>query len=140
MNFILDRLAVGATTDVPQAQEAGITAVLSLCEVAPAPILGMRMCHSPVPDEVFLSSELWSGLTTWLSRHLRKGYTVLVHCRLGVSRSPTLCAAHLIQAGFAPEEALARVQRCRPIAQPHEATWRSMLAWWESQNAYRKGY
>ena len=135
MNRILDRLYCGAFDDVPACADAGITCVLSLCEAQPEPIPGVLMLHAPFPDEVDIPVHVWAELITALTRVLRYGYTVLVHCRLGVSRSPTLCAAYIARAGVFPlDDALTYVRLCRNIANPHSATWASVGAWYAHEN------
>ena len=103
--------------------------VLQLHDCAPAP--PVTVMHHEIPDEVFLDGSVWSGLTHLLSGLLTHGNTVLVHCRLGVSRAPALCAAYLMRCGMAPEEALAYVTARRAVTAVHAETWRGVLAWAE---------
>ena len=138
MNQLLDRLYCGAFVDVPTCHEQGITCVLSLCEQAPEPVPGVTMLHAPITDEVHLPAPVWAELTTLLAKQLRHGHTVLVHCRLGVSRAPSLCAAYMAQAGLLSiGDALDKVRACRDVASPHVATWGSVLEWYAYESRRR---
>ena len=132
MDFVLSRLVVGAFNEVATVPGT-ITAVLSLCERQPDPVAQCLMLHAPIPDEVELSATTWEELTTCLTRLLAHGHTVFVHCRLGKSRSPALCAAHLIRCGYTPENALAIVQKAHAYTCVHPETWKSVLRWWASK-------
>lgn len=135
MNRLLDRLYCGAFADVqPSLNAEGITCVLSLCEQAPEAVPGVKMIHAPISDEVTLPPQTWSELLRALLAEIRDGHTVLVHCRLGVSRAPSLCAAYLAATGCiaSPNTALAYVQERRSVANPHPLTWYGVKQWWES--------
>jgi len=134
MDRILDRLYCGSFNDVPTCHRQGVTCVISLCEAAPEPVPGVLMIHLPIPDEVFLSSSVWVVLTEALSTCLRENYVVLVHCRLGVSRAPSLCALHVAQsAPMSIGQAFDYVQSLRFVANPHQATRSSALDYYLSQ-------
>eukprot|EP01062_Namystynia_karyoxenos_P018630 TRINITY_DN16952_c0_g1_i1.p2 TRINITY_DN16952_c0_g1~~TRINITY_DN16952_c0_g1_i1.p2 ORF type:complete len:359 (+),score=81.46 TRINITY_DN16952_c0_g1_i1:90-1166(+) len=64
------------------------------------------------------------------SRKVRRG--CLVHCRLGRSRSATVCAAYLIARGGAgADDAVATVRRARPSSQPNAGFVRQLALWEE---------
>lgn len=135
MNQILDRLWCGdyddgrgvAATDM-QAGYGPVTYILNISQYPyDSPVV--PAVHYPIQDEVFLPANTWAKLTHLLSDILAARYTVLVHCRLGKSRAPSLCAAYLMRCGFAPDVALRMVQQVRPLAFPHPKTWESVLAW-----------
>lgn len=127
MDQILDRLWLGDFADAEQAC-APIDYLLTLCEACPPSTL--RVAHFSIPDEVYLPVE-WSDLVKHLSMFLQRS-TVLVHCRLGKSRSPALVAAYLASIGWHdPETALAYVKSKRAIVEVHSETWRGVTAWWE---------
>lgn len=134
MDFLLPRLALGCFEDVPFAYSAGITRILTLCEACPTS--DTIILHCPIPDEVWLPRDVWNGLIEQLSYLLDSGQSVLVHCRLGVSRSPTLVAAYLACAGYelTLESALAYVHSKRACVKPHSETWRGMREWWEGRS------
>ena len=128
MDWILGRLACGSLADV-DALPAAVTVVVNLSQhvsTAAVPVL-----HHEIPDEVWLDASVWSGLTHLLGGLLQRGDTALVHCRLGVSRAPALCAAYLMRCGMAPEEALAYVTARRALAAVHAETWRGVTQWAE---------
>lgn len=65
-----------------------------------------------VPDAAFAAA--WSGRVAMLLRLLEGGARVLVHCKGGLGRSGTVAARLLVEAGAAPEAAVAAVRAARP--------------------------
>ncbi len=132
MDWILDRLACGSLEDVPTLDHT-ITRILTLCEQRCVPPRStVFVDHRPLPDAVWLPPDVWRARVDTLAHLLQRcQLTVLVHCRLGVSRAPALCAAYLMQCGMGPEEARAYVEARRPAAAIHPETWRGVLAWGE---------
>ena len=139
MDWILDRLACGALDDVSAALSPSLTAILSLCEAQPPAVPGRTMIHAPIPDEMVLPGQVWDELTGCLSGLLMQGHAVLVHCRLGVSRAPSLCAAYLIRCGFGLDAARELVCQRRVVAQPHAETWRGVVVWRATRDVAHHG-
>lgn len=129
MNRILPRLYLGCFEDVQACAEHGITHILSLCEACPES--ETIVLHRPIPDEVWLPPETWGALLYELDALLINGHRVLVHCRLGVSRSPALVAAYLVYAGHETDlyEAAAFCHVKRPQTKMHPETWRGVCEW-----------
>lgn len=80
---------------------------------------GTRWLHLPIPDfgtpdETML--EAWPDVSDSLRRALSGGGRVLVHCRGGCGRSGMVVLRLMIEAGEAPDEALARLRSIRPCA------------------------
>lgn len=65
-----------------------------------------------VPDAAF--ADAWSGRAAMLLHLLEGGARVLVHCKGGLGRSGTVAARLLVEAGIAPEAAVAAVRAARP--------------------------
>jgi predicted protein tyrosine phosphatase len=103
---------------------------------------GMRWVHLPirdvsVPDDRF--EALWPTAGAELRRVLRRGGSLLVHCRGGLGRAGMLAARLLVELGMKPEAAIAEVRSarslqaietreqeahvraCRPVIDPEEA-------------------
>ncbi|HLY31665.1 MAG TPA: dual specificity protein phosphatase [Ktedonobacterales bacterium] len=103
--------------------------VLNLCDI-PNPWLAQQ-AFSPA-DRLSCQGEMALGMrlddlrteAEWVVERLRQGRSVLVHCYAGINRSATVCCAALILLeGLTPEQALARVRRSRPNAQPDPYHW-----------------
>lgn len=140
MNKILDSLYFGAFSDADGATRetlAPCTAILTLCEAAPAH--GLRGMHYPLPDEVFLPESAWQTGMFILAAWINSGETVLVHCRLGVSRAPALVAAYLALTGHFPDPTTAGkwLGMLRPIVRIHPATMAGVMAWWDIHSGGR---
>lgn len=74
-----------------------------------------------IVDEALSSNKvLFEAALSTLTILLFEGYSVLVHCPLGVSRSPALVIAYLsVVEEMDIEEALSLVREKRPIVNPH---------------------
>ena len=129
---IFDRLWLGNLDDV-QGNLDHIDLLFNVCQYAYAAPPGKIVYHDAIRDEVFLDAAIWQRLVESLhDMHHRLNNRVLVHCRLGKSRSPSLVAAYMASCGYAasPEAALQLVTAKRLIAYPHPETWRGVRAWW----------
>ena len=135
MDWILGRLACGGFEDADGFKTSVSTCIVTLCEQPIVrPYDGLtEVVHRGVPDEVWLPPDVWTACVQTVTHYLSHGFIVLVHCRLGVSRAPSLCAAYLISCGMYPDEALAYVQNKRSVAHPHINTWAGVLDWARSK-------
>lgn len=139
MSLVAPRLYVGdanAAASLPSLRAAGVTHVLNcthlpnVCEGAEgAPIylkLGLR---DSVSDTPMLESAFASGVD-FISSALAHGGTVLVHCRAGISRSPTLAAAYLVRATQTPIDTIfCRMREKRSIIDPNLTYWVALKEW-----------
>ena len=130
MDWILGRLACGNLEDASTLSSmVGITRVLTLSEQHCPPLPSLTYGHfEPIPDETWLPPDLWERRVESLRIFLWSG-TVLVHCRLGISRAPALCAAYLIRCGMGTDEARQYVEARRRVAKIHPETWRGVAEW-----------
>lgn len=122
MNLVTPLLAVGSrldASDPQQLQANGIQALLSLAPVArPRSIwcqLYLQMAdRQPLPESTLIRAMEFIHAQLQLERR------VLVHCEMGISRSPSLVASYLHQyLGQDLDQAIASVKAARPIAEPH---------------------
>ena len=132
MDQILERLWLGDLTDAEHAHESTlpkISAIVTLCEAQPQ----TPLAHFPmaIPDEMYLPFEIWQAHVALLAQLQESLVTTLVHCRLGVSRSPALVAAYLAYCGWmpTPSKALGYVMGRRSVVKVHEETWRGVEDW-----------
>lgn len=134
MDQITARIWLGSLEDAqsPLAQSS-MAATLNLCEHRYP--TSLAYWHLPMPDEVFLAPSVWQVRVDALTNLQLSLVTTLVHCRLGVSRSPSLVAAYLASIGAydTPDAALDFLQRRRACVNPHPDTWRGVLHWWEQR-------
>jgi len=122
MDFITAQLAVGSREDAEDSAALaahGIDALLSLAPLA-RPLSVARQLSLALADRVALPGALIDEAVGFLLEQTARGRRVLVHCEMGISRSPTIAAAFLHQAqGLDLHEALRCVRAARPIADPH---------------------
>jgi protein-tyrosine phosphatase len=137
MDWILPRLALGSLVDAqalaqqPRPEEQYGWCLFNVCQYEYEPD-GYPVIWQPMRDEVFLPREHWARLVGMLWMALTDYPTVLVHCRLGKSRSPALVAAYLAACGHSrdPEDAIAYVREQRKEVDVHPETWRGVMAYW----------
>ncbi len=73
--------------------------------------------HYPMPEfDPPTLAQLEEGVR-WSLTEMAAGRTVLVHCRLGVSRSPLMACAILVRTGHQVSQAITDVMKARPGAQ-----------------------
>lgn len=116
--WVADRVAVGGIAVSPAnwkelVEETEISAVINLCSehqdsfVPPMPTAYLWLPaddHSdPTPEQLLLGAQ-------FIDTAVRNGQTVLVHCKMGIGRSPTLAAAYLILTGLSVDEAIRRIE------------------------------
>ncbi|WP_226623484.1 dual specificity protein phosphatase family protein [Alloyangia pacifica] len=85
---------------------------------------GSRWVHLPIPDFGTPPEEMrrhWPEVSAQARQALMGGGRVLVHCRGGCGRSGMVALRLMIEAGEAPDEALARLRHVRPCAVETEA-------------------
>ncbi|MDR1607696.1 MAG: dual specificity protein phosphatase family protein [Deltaproteobacteria bacterium] len=85
--------------------------------------LGLSWWRSPVPDghaleipgHPFLDPQYdhWTLPNALIRRFLKAGGKVLIHCRGGLGRTGTLVSRLLIEEGYEPREAIAKVREAR---------------------------
>ncbi|KAI1122203.1 hypothetical protein F5Y10DRAFT_271337 [Nemania abortiva] len=78
----------------------------------------------------------------FIDRGRRKGTATLVHCRVGVSRSATICIAEVMRSlnmSFPRAYCFVRARRLNVIIQPHLRFAYELLKWEELLQATRRG-
>jgi histidinol-phosphate aminotransferase len=130
MSFITPMVAIadlGVALDRRLMRSRRIEAVLSLAPVS----LDRSIAHHlrlEVVDRVPLPADTISAAVGFITRHVAEGRRVLLHCEMGISRSPALAVCYLHEsAGMTIEEAVRHVKFMRPTAQPHPELLRSIL-------------
>lgn len=85
---------------------------------------GARWEHLPIPDFGVPGEDVigrWPAVSGFVRHALLGGGRVLLHCRGGCGRSGMVALRLMIEAGDAPDEALARLRAVRPCAIETEA-------------------
>ena len=131
MEQILNTLYLGSLLDgYTITKHQAIQHIVNLSQFS-YPCESRPVTHAPFPDETYIHPELWQRLVLMLEGLLCTT-TVLVHCRLGVSRSPALVAAYLAKIQqTTPWEALKYIRAKRPMVSPHTETWKGVMEWWK---------
>ncbi|GGP19503.1 hypothetical protein GCM10007981_03450 [Thermocladium modestius] len=89
--------------------------------------LGIEVLHVPVRDNQAPPLGDFISLLEWMDRATQRG-GVVVHCRAGVGRSPTVLTGYLMRRGLSLEEAFLAVKRANPDASPTRAQWEALEA------------
>ncbi|OIQ92617.1 histidinol-phosphate aminotransferase 2 [mine drainage metagenome] len=122
MYFVTPDLALGSredTEDVLALASNRIQAILSLCPV-PRPDGVIFQLSIDVKDRVRLPSEAIGEAVGFLRAQIQAGRRVLVHCEMGLSRSPSIAVAYLHAVhGIPVEMAVDQIRKTHPMADPH---------------------
>lgn len=139
MSLVAPNLHVGdeaAAASLHVLHEAGITHVLNCTHlpnalegVAGAPAYLQLGLRDHVSDSPMLQSAFAAGVE-FITAALASGGSVLVHCRAGISRSPTLAVAYLVSATRQPvEQVFERMRTQRHIIDPNLTYWVALQEW-----------
>lgn len=130
MTKLRDQLYLGSEADTRQTNmmmSAGITAILNVADDVPNTT---NVCKSQIALHVPLKDNTKEN-PLWLIEHaltslkllLDEGKRVLVHCRCGINRSPTICALYLSRMeGRTFDECWAEILNLRPEVYPASRT------------------
>ena len=109
-----------AIDDWDQVRELAITVVIDLegaVDVGiPARPGGILYVYFPFEDDSLPDDEVLSASAEYVSQLVLAGRRVLVHCSLGLNRSPLLAGLVLRRLGWSGDEAVARLRERRPGA------------------------
>lgn len=118
------RLAHGMVDHVVSLLEPAEAADLGLAdEGAAAERHGVGFYNYPIPDHgVPADAVHYRRVATAIERRLNAGQAIVIHCRAGLGRAPSLAIAALIVGGVHPDEAVLRVGRARgrPVPETDE--------------------
>jgi hypothetical protein len=123
---VIPGLWVGSAPSVRQARRlanGGISVVVDLRREGGAPTTWpetVRVVQIPFEDHGTPTVGEVSSAASRISRLLRDGEEVLVHCRAGLERSPTIVCAVLMLQGWSLADAYRRVAEARAGAAPTE--------------------
>ncbi|KAG7490304.1 dual specificity protein phosphatase 18-like [Solea senegalensis] len=120
-----------AAGDSVQVSRCEITCVVNVSgsrKSCPSPTV-VEYVHIPLPDSPLSPLCLhFDPVSEKIQAHARSGGRTLVHCNAGVSRSATLCIAHLMKhRGVTLLEAHAWVKSCRPMVRPNHGFWKQLV-------------
>lgn len=136
MDFVTPMLAVGSRAEAEDAaarRAAGVDTLLSLAPVARPREVGLQLSLA-VDDCMPLPDAIIREVVDFLAQRTAAGHRVLIHCEMGISRSPALAACFLHEcAGLTLDEAFARVGAVRPVAAPHAALVESIRCYYAAR-------
>ena len=137
-DWITDRLAVGGSFPVEftaeLARSHGVRAVVDLREEdcddeAHLRAAGLAFLHLPAPDMEGLGADGLDRGVTFVRDRMEQGERVLIHCQHGIGRSPLLALCVLVDAGWAPLEALKHAKARRAVLSLSRAQYDGWVAW-----------
>ena len=102
----LRQLAISVVVDLEGAVDAGI----------PSRPGGILYLYFPFQDDALPDTGVLTASAEYLSQLLLAGHRVLVHCGMGLNRSPLLAGLVLHQLGWSGADAVARLRERRPGA------------------------
>lgn len=122
MTRIWERLWVGGLTDAERLARKNpnrIATVISLCEQSiEGKAASILYIHLPIEDDEPVPVRQFEAVMSAIAVNIRKG-NVLVHCAVGLSRSPTAVAGYLHRVGYKNiDAAIEEIRRVRPDIDP----------------------
>ena len=124
--WVTDQVAVGGIAISPTnwqelVQETGISAVVNLRSEYQdrfSPPMPTAYLWLPVEDHNEPSCEQLLLGAVFIETAVQNGQRVLVHCKMGIGRSPTMAAAYLISTGLTAVQAWTFIRQTRPFIRP----------------------
>lgn len=110
-------------------ENRGITGIVSMRTHARANLPNLRqveMLHLPTKDQHAPTLEQLQKGVEFISRHLKKGGKVYIHCAFGEGRGPTMMAAYLMSTGMTMEDALTQIIKVRGFIRPSRAQYQRL--------------
>jgi protein-tyrosine phosphatase len=122
---IIDGLYIGGRRDAEALSSANpyqIATVITLCEeLVEQRNPAIRYLHLPLRDACPIRISWLNAILTAIEESMPRG-AVLVHCGVGISRSPAVVAAYLDRIGFLSfAAALHYLENLRPAVAPSKA-------------------
>ncbi|MGV8929066.1 MAG: protein-tyrosine phosphatase family protein [Brevundimonas sp.] len=118
------RMAHGMVDHVVSLLEPAEAAELGLADEGAAAVRnGVGFYNFPITDHgVPADTNYYRRVVTAIDRRLCAGQAIVIHCRAGLGRAPSLAIAALIESGVNPDEAILRVGRVRgrPVPETDE--------------------
>ncbi len=123
VNQIVPGLLIGSApgqTHIRRLVAAGVTGVVDLCAEAeqwrglwPESV---QVAQIPLEEHAVPTVEQIDLAGQTVAARIGQGHVVLVHCRAGLERAPTVACAALLRMGWSLEDAYRRVRVSRPRA------------------------
>jgi protein-tyrosine phosphatase len=126
MHQVRDKIFLGNSQDAQRPHllhQAGVTAILNVASDLDTTNQEDFLVHKHgLVDGPGNSSEEMKAAIHCLDNLLAYGHTVLVHCHMGMSRSPTIVAKYLAMKEHSTlDSCIEELVKIRPIVNPHEA-------------------
>jgi protein-tyrosine phosphatase len=127
---IWERLWLGGHTDserLIKGNPNNIDTVISLCEeCVTVKRPGGNYVRIPIEDDCPLPAGQFDFIMDAIGENIRRG-TILLHCGVGISRSPTLASAYLHVVGYRNiDAAISEIRQLRPIINPSDILFESV--------------
>jgi protein-tyrosine phosphatase len=120
MDFILDRLAIGGIADaknIEKLRQEGIRAILNVAIEWEYEVENFRYLKVPIEDGYRIPFYAIDKSVDFIWSEICQG-GILIHCNLGLSRSPAIVMCYLWRCGFSLSEALQIIRTKREVY-PH---------------------
>lgn len=98
---------------------------------------GIAFLHLPADDHGAVTLPMLEDGVAFAQPYLARGERVLVHCEHGIGRSATLALCIMVDAGFAPLDALSLAKDRRSLVSPSPAQYECWTEWLRRLQAAR---
>ena len=121
----------------------GITTIINLMEenLYDPTYLGFSYLHKGFPDDSYPPHDYLEEILTFIDLHLKNEGKVLVHCSMGISRSPGIIIAWLLKENpsWTWRDAISYIEKSKFVA-PAVEIRESILDYLEKRENYRREY
>lgn len=123
MNKVRPKLYLGNASDARNAdtlRAVGVDIVLNVAiDLNPVEVPGITYANHGLIDGPGNTTEAFESAVLFLNSVVSEGKTVLVHCHVGMSRSPTVVAKHLsMKESREFDDCVEELKSIRPIVNP----------------------
>jgi protein tyrosine phosphatase (PTP) superfamily phosphohydrolase (DUF442 family) len=148
-HWVTDRVAIGGCFPIERTRDLGeglgISAIVDLraeeCDDAAAlEAAGIELLHLPTTDMQPASHEHLEQGVKFVRDRTQCGRKVLIHCQHGIGRSALLALCVLVDAGWAPLDALVHLKNRRETVSPSRSQYEGWANWLMSRGLAAPDY
>ena len=122
MSKILDRIFIGTYHSAQMLDYGNRESITHVLNCTKDPHQGLKHLHVRqvnIDDGFEIPAELVFFAIQSIGEAVHGGGKILVHCHAGISRSPSLVTAYLMDCGYSWDDAIELIRQQRPYIQPH---------------------
>lgn len=131
MDFVRPGMALGTRFEAENARLLTLYRIDAVLSLVPANVpASVEVLNLSLSDGMPIPGGVLERANAFISGCAARNQRILVHCEMGLSRSPAVLAGYLVERERIPlDRAIAEMRQVRPLVQPHPALVRSVTAY-----------